>query len=240
MIVIPEYGNRHLTNKLIRSIPEVYWDDIFVGDDAYPEEQAPLIGGNLIQWSTNIGFSGNVNRTAAIAISDCQNDRDVLMIVNSDIEIASSDVVQILMWKVRTSQWVVGPAIVVPDGIATTHAQLFDGMSIYDQKGIEFVTAISGAFMCVPTTTWCEMEGFDEENFPAYFEDDDFCIRAWKRGIRVMVLKDVFVKHAVGKSYSKDNRARGKLIGASYRAFEKKYPNIKWDHTGQYQRSSDE
>lgn len=48
---------------------------------------------------------------------------------------------------------------------------------------------------------------FDEETFGAgYGEENDFCIRAWKKGWEAAVADDAYVFHAQSKSYSSERR----------------------------------
>lgn len=245
LIVIPEYGKRHLTNRLIESIPESYHDSIYVGDDGWQGEQKPLIAGHEVKWDDNLGFAGNVNRTVKVAldrrmIKDPQGRHKTLAIVNNDIEVIG-DAIQKLEALVTEMWWVVGPAIMVPSNYVGReqyrHHQFFDNNIVKAGTGMHFVTSLSGAFLCMPVWVWVKLEGFDTENFRAYFEDDDFCVRANKAGIKVASCLDARVKHDVNSTY-KDVKDRHAQIKASKAAFEKKHPKAKWNHRGDYEYES--
>ncbi|MFY8107037.1 MAG: glycosyltransferase family 2 protein, partial [Elstera sp.] len=44
----------------------------------------------------------------------------------------------------------------------------------------------SGAFLLFRRALFAEMGGFDERYAPAYYEETDFCLRLWQRGLRVV------------------------------------------------------
>jgi len=60
----------------------------------------------------------------------------------------------------------------------------------------------AGAFLMVPRTVWRELGGFDEEFFPLWFEDVDFCRRAISRGHQLYYVPRAVAKHAGGHSIS--------------------------------------
>lgn len=53
---------------------------------------------------------------------------------------------------------------------------------------------LMGASLCVRREVWEELGGFDE-NFVLYFEDTDFCRRAWQKGKRVVYHPDIVMVH---------------------------------------------
>jgi GT2 family glycosyltransferase len=58
----------------------------------------------------------------------------------------------------------------------------------------------AGAFLMVRRAVWQEVGGFDEEFFPLWFEDVDFCRRLADRGYRSYYVPNAVVKHAGGHS----------------------------------------
>ena len=44
----------------------------------------------------------------------------------------------------------------------------------------------SGAFLLTPVETWEQLNGFDPVFEPAYYEETDYCMRLWERGLRVV------------------------------------------------------
>jgi len=70
--------------------------------------------------------------------------------------------------------------------------------SIYNVK--KEVGAVSGAAMLVRTYAFLKVGGFDEDYF-AYFEDVDFCWRAWLNGFRILYIPSSKVFHKVSGSW---------------------------------------
>ncbi|MDA0687180.1 MAG: glycosyltransferase [Proteobacteria bacterium] len=53
----------------------------------------------------------------------------------------------------------------------------------------------SGAFLLFSTSLFNEMGGFDEAYAPAYYEESDFCVRLWERGLRVVYEPRAVITH---------------------------------------------
>jgi len=228
-IVIPEFGHRSMTKDLVDCIPDDLLPDVYIGNDGYLEPQEPIDKVNIINWGDNVGFARNVNRTASEAYRS-DND-EVLIIINNDVILEPEVLEQLADFATETGG-IVGPGIIVPIQYSLKHAQL---MSIDNMKaGIHRITAASGACMAMTYRIWYALEGFDSTTFRAYFEDDDLCIRAQRDyGIPVTVNLDIKVCHEVGQTYVGTEQFN--TIMESKKAFHKKYPDIKWDYTGEYE-----
>ena len=61
----------------------------------------------------------------------------------------------------------------------------------------------AGAFLMVRSAVWKELGGFDENFFPLWFEDVDFCRRAIDRGYRWFFVPDAVAKHTGAHSIVK-------------------------------------
>jgi len=57
------------------------------------------------------------------------------------------------------------------------------------------VDYVSGALFFTPVKLWDEMGGFDERLAPCYYEETDFCIRAAKRGLKIIMEPKCQVTH---------------------------------------------
>ncbi|OPZ20127.1 MAG: N-acetylglucosaminyl-diphospho-decaprenol L-rhamnosyltransferase [candidate division BRC1 bacterium ADurb.BinA364] len=63
----------------------------------------------------------------------------------------------------------------------------------YDEPGpAEYVT---GAAMLVRRDALEALGGFDEDYFPAYYEDSDFCVRVWRSGRKVLYVPSSRIIH---------------------------------------------
>jgi GT2 family glycosyltransferase len=92
--------------------------------------------------------------------------------------------------------------------------------------------------MCIRASTWFDLGGFDCDTFKAYYEDDDFGIRANLYGniqseLPVAVCPKALIYHNVSQTIV-HNEANGKLREISRINFEGKWPELEWDASGQY------
>jgi N-acetylglucosaminyl-diphospho-decaprenol L-rhamnosyltransferase len=58
----------------------------------------------------------------------------------------------------------------------------------------------AGAFLMVRREVWQELGGFDEDFFPVWFEDVDFCRRIQQRGFTLYYVPEAVAKHTGGHS----------------------------------------
>ena len=85
-----------------------------------------------------------------------------------------------------------------------------------------------GASMCVRREVWEKLNGFDED-FILYFEDTDFCRRAWLSGTRVVYHPGIVMVHYHRREGSKGNllaqlfHRANRLHIASWLRYTKKY-----------------
>jgi GT2 family glycosyltransferase len=61
----------------------------------------------------------------------------------------------------------------------------------------------AGAFLMVRRDIWEELGGFDEQFYPLWFEDVDYCWRARERGYRMCYTPEAVAKHTGGHSVKK-------------------------------------
>ncbi len=65
----------------------------------------------------------------------------------------------------------------------------------------------SGAFLLFRRALFAEMGGFDERYAPAYYEETDFCLRLWQRGLRVVYEPRAILDHFEFGSSEKSGQA---------------------------------
>jgi GT2 family glycosyltransferase len=58
-----------------------------------------------------------------------------------------------------------------------------------------YVEQPAGAFLMIRRDVWKELGGFDEQFYPLWFEDVDFCWKARERGYRMWYTPDAVAKH---------------------------------------------
>lgn len=265
IFIIPEYGSRFMTERLVASIlksnrhPEIHTGYIVVGDDGYfkaEELDASLFyvdakpTGIELRYPDNVQYAENVNRIIrwALPVSN-----DFLFIINTDI-IFPKPTIAALCEMLKAEDAIVGPAVLDPK--AGVHVQVLDKTMWENQEKVKErcrlavedtvitpvgsikpirVTALSGCCIAMRTGTWYDLGGFDSKNFKAFFEDDDLCIRAGLSGRRCLVNMNVFVMHKRGATMRRDKNCDKELMPVSRENFEKKWPEISWAPTGLYE-----
>ncbi len=70
-----------------------------------------------------------------------------------------------------------------------------------DQPGM--VEQPAGAFLMVRRDVWKKLGGFDEQFYPVWFEDVDFCRRALDAGYQIAYCPSVIARHEGGHSVAK-------------------------------------
>jgi GT2 family glycosyltransferase len=212
--------------------------EVIVVDDATPEPAiASYLDGlaasgrvTLLRNDANLGFVRSVNRGMAL-----HADRDVVLL-NSDTEVAN-DWLDRLAAAAHSS-----PAIATATPFsnnATICSYPFEGWSggvpgTLGLAGLDrvFATTLAGRTLDIPTGVgFCmfirrgaleSLGAFDAGRFGrGYGEENDFCMRAAKAGLRNVLAGDVFVFHEGSVSFSHE---RAERIDAATRAILEIHP----------------
>jgi len=167
-----------------------------------------------LRFERNLGFARAVNLAAREAHGE------FLVLLNSDARLAPDALSLALEWMRRHANCaVVGAQLLNPDGsrqnsianLPSLATELlnksllrrlwptrFPGKEQDFREPIEVETVV-GAFMLIRKSVWDELGGYDERFF-FFFEETDFCLRARRRGHRVMHLPMVRVWHGQGQT----------------------------------------
>lgn len=70
----------------------------------------------------------------------------------------------------------------------------------------------AGAFLMVRRDVWERVGGFDERFFPVWFEDVDFCLRAYQSGFSAYYVPEVMACHRGGHSVGQIPGSRAALL----------------------------
>ncbi len=149
----------------------------------------------LIHTGRNLGFAGGVRRGVAAASGE------FLFLLNPDAEIFPDTLGQLIAGlEVHPGLAVAGCKIFDPDRVTIQHAGGVLHPSLitshlgrgetdrgqYDQPAeVDYVT---GAALLVRRQVWDELGGLNPGYRPGYYEETELCLRARKRGHRVMIL----------------------------------------------------
>jgi N-acetylglucosaminyl-diphospho-decaprenol L-rhamnosyltransferase len=124
----------------------------------------------------------------------------------------------------RPELWSAGPSATL-FRILRNNLCFFNGMPPIN-SGAMPVGFVSGAALFIRKPLFDELDGFDERFF-LYFEDMDICLRARKRGARVVRLSEPVFAHEGGLSQCSDEEQKRQYYASQDIYFEKHRP--KWE-----------
>lgn len=171
----------------------------------------------------NRGFAGGNNDGVARARGE------KIILLNSDTRILPES----LSLLNRQLESTMGPAMIGPvTNAAGNEQQIYcwpgDAQSILAQ-GVQWSNQARGSlfatdqlsFFCVAMfrETYRQLGGLDESFGLGYYEDADFCCRAAKAGIRLLVMEESFVYHAGSASFATMSATRKKLLRENGKRF---------------------
>lgn len=157
---------------------------------------------------------------------------EYLLLLNNDIEILSHDFVrELLSYAQRADVGAVGAKLYYPDD-TIQHAGVLMGINgsaghshkSYPRKAVgdlyRLVTtqnymAVTGACLMTRACLYRQMGGLDEKDFAVAYNDVDYCLKLWKRG-----LLNVYTPRA--EAYHYESKSRGlDTTGENARRYER-------------------
>ncbi|MHA6508220.1 glycosyltransferase family 2 protein [Tessaracoccus sp. Y1736] len=240
-VVIPHYGHPAHTTALVRHLIPQHPHQIIVSDDAAPLPFPPSDGVLVVRRPTNGGFGAAVNSGAAAAKGD------LLLVLNSDLEVPDDFVARLVSSAVPLQPAVVAPRVLDHAGQVTFSARRWPTtvnqcvewltplarwrdrpwvrrLLGHDLRVITATTPVQvewlvGAAFMVPLADFQAVGGFDERFF-MNSEEIDLQRRLAAHGLPRIYLPAVSVTHEGGGS-SDPARRRGWLVTAQVRYAEK-------------------
>jgi GT2 family glycosyltransferase len=226
--VVPHYGDpatpRPLLGALLAQERGIDLHIVLV-DDASPEPFPALPGVEVVRREVNGGFGAAVNTGAAVA------DGDLLLVLNSDLEVGPTFVADLVDGARPWMPAVVSPRVVGPDAAELPTGRYFPrarhqvtewliplarwretdalhravGHDV-DARGEEAVVDwVVAAALLLPVSDFRAVGGFDERFF-MNSEEVDLQRRLRERGLPSVVLASPTVVHAGGGSSDVDRR----------------------------------
>jgi glycosyltransferase involved in cell wall biosynthesis len=160
------------------------------------------------------------------------------VIMNNDVIISDPDVFQ-LLWEVAYSQddlGIVSPMILMRDGRIEAHGaghtpfrhlgKTWSGgeLPVHQYPGLRECEVVPFVCAFIKRDCLAAVDKLDEDFF-AYFEDSDFCLRAAQGRWRIGSFGSTSVIHTGPGSTANRIAARGELYRKSHRIFEGKWAN---------------
>lgn len=185
----------------------------------------------LIENKTNLGYSRAVN----IGIQAAQPDADIVLL-NNDVELIEPDWLDHLsgIASTRADLGIVGVKIVQDDGTLQHCGAYLPLDTCWGQQiagGEVDIGQYSGIYECESVVFACvyikrpviNAIGLLSEDYFAYFEDTDFCLRARRSGINVAMHGDIRVKHTESSSTKENGVSHNDIFLKSQQTFKNKW-----------------
>ena len=160
----------------------------------YAEIPQKFANCRVVRYQGKFNFSAINNFAAQFA------NGEQLLLLNNDIEVTSQDFLrELLSYSQRPDVGAVGAKLIFPDN-EIQHAGVImgiNGSAGHSHKGhpadavgdmYRLVTtqdfmAVTGACLMTKTALYREMGGLDEEKFAVAYNDVDYCLKLWKKGL---------------------------------------------------------
>jgi GT2 family glycosyltransferase len=207
-IVLVLFNRAELTLTCLRSIAENRGQDfeVVIVDNDSRDETAHILervrGARVIRNQTNRHFLAGANQAAR----ECRG--EYILLLNNDAQLLPG-AIQSALRTFRSSPDIgaVGGKIVLLDGSLQEAGSIVwkDGSCTGYGRGDDPLAPMytfrrdvdycSGAFFLTSRKIWEELGGFDNAFEPAYYEETDYCMRLWERGLRVVYEPSAGVIH---------------------------------------------
>lgn len=199
--------------------------------DGTPEYVRGLPRVTLIENGQNLGYAKAVN----IGIRAAAPDSDIVLL-NNDVELIEPDWLDRLATTANTDPQlgVVGVKIVRDDGtlqhcgaylpMDTMWGQQLAGgeVDIGQYPGLHECESVVFACVYVKRSTM-DAVGLLSEDFFAYFEDTDYCMRTSLAGLKVAMCGDIRVKHSENSSTKVNKVSHSDIFLTSQETFRRKW-----------------
>ena len=207
-IILVLFNRAELTLACLRSIVAHHEveSEIVIVDNNSSDQTSQLLnnlrGARIIRNPTNVHFLAAANQAAR------ESRGEYLLLLNNDAQLLPG-AVQSAFQTIRSSSEIgaVGGRIILLDGTLQEAGSIVwkDGSCLGYGRGDEpfapmysfrrDVDYCSGAFLLTPRKVWNDLGGFDHTFEPAYYEETDYCLRLWARGMRVVYEPNATVLH---------------------------------------------
>jgi len=214
-VLVINYNGKHYLRECLESLKnQTHSDyDAYVVDNGSVDGSVEYVEGHF-PWVKIIAFKENLGFAKAYNEAIKSVDADLVALLNNDTRV-DRKWLQELVNAILEDELIaaVGSKILLYDSPRQlNHAGAkitpigggFD-IGLYDEdcerfNVKKFVGATCGAAMLVRKDLFLKIGGFDDDFF-AYFEDTDFCWRAWLCGFKIIYVPDSIIYHKLGGSW---------------------------------------
>ena len=215
-IVILHYGSLEVTKKCVNSLykNEHYFTKLIIVNNSnitltpknFNKKEIKIINNGR-----NLGFAGGVNVGITFSLKEKAN---YIVLLNNDTQISKPFIEGLInVFKKHSDLGIVGPSICFQRNNLTIYdlggkINWLIGRTTHDEVGTiddnreREVDYVTGAAMIIKREVF-EKIGLFDDSFFLYYEDVDFCIRAHKKGYKIMVNPKVIITHALSKTVGK-------------------------------------
>jgi len=174
-----------------------------------PELPQPLAARTtILHNATPRGFAANHNRALASASTP------FVAVLNPDLRLPENPFPPLVRALTTKNAAIVSPAILNPVGDIEDHARRFptllslfakalglsDGRYPYAPSSPPFYAEwVAAILLVIRRDAFAALGGFDAR-YHLYYEDVDLCLRAWRRGLPVLVCPEAQVIHAAQRT----------------------------------------
>jgi GT2 family glycosyltransferase len=198
--VLVAYNSSDVIADALRSIPPGH--QVIVVDNASTDNSVEIcrsLGATVLEMQSNLGFGTACNRGADIA------EADAIFFLNPDarLKAGSLDAMQQALLNYPDTA-AFNPRLLNDDGNQFLRRRTILLPRPYwfrppPPTGDEELFTLSGAALVVRRSIFKEIDGFDENIF-LYYEDDDLSTRLIKKGFKFRYIHNSVVVHGIGKS----------------------------------------
>lgn len=204
-VVIPVWNGASVVADCLEALYAQSGDyllEVICVDNASRDESAALIAKryphtHLMRQAINLGFAGGVNAGIAEARGD------VFILLNQDCLVQPRWLAALIQGLESHPEFgIAGCTIFHRDGTLDHAGAIMTRPGAYGEHLTDIgdgrprrVDYVTGAAFAIRRPTWDRVGRLDEDYYPAYYEECDYCYRARRKGIETAYVPDARVVH---------------------------------------------